>query len=99
MTTTPAGWNPMSDAPRDGRQIIVLHRVHGVVEARYSEGSWSADTPIAPAEYDGPVWVLGDDVAQEEVEEPGEGAPQPYHDGNVIGWLPRDVLPAGPTEG
>lgn len=95
MTDTPAGWNPMRDAPRDGRQIIALHRVHGVIEARYHPGGWSEDTPISPAEYDGPMWVLGDDIAQDEVEEYGPEAPEPFHDGRLLGWLARDALPAG----
>jgi len=95
---TPKGWNAMADAPRDGRQIIALHAVHGVVEARHHPGGWSEDTPVSPAEYDGPVWVLGDDVAQVEIEELGKGAPTPYHDGPMMGWLPRDALPAGPDD-
>lgn len=95
MTDTPKGWNPMRDAPRDGSQIIALHRTHGVMEARFSPGSWSEDTPVAPAEYDGAVWVLGDDVAQVEVEECGADAPEPFHDGELVGWLPRSALPDG----
>lgn len=98
MNKTPPGWNPMSGAPRDGRQILALHRTHGVVEARFHPGGWSEDTPVAPAEYDGAVWVLGDDVAQVEVEEFGKDAPEPYHDGELIGWLPRETLPAAPDQ-
>ena len=95
MTETPAGWNPMRDAPRDETTILALHRIHGVVEARFCPGSWSADTPVAQAEYDGAVWVLGDDLEQVEVEENGDEAPEPYDDGSLIGWLPRSALPAG----
>jgi hypothetical protein len=94
QVVVPAEWKLMRDAPRDGRQIIVLHAVHGVIEARFSAGSWSEDTPVSPREYDGAVWVLGDDVAQAEVEEMGANAPEPFYDENIVGWLPRTVLPA-----
>lgn len=91
----PAGWSHMKDAPRNGEIILVLHRSHGVMEAYFDKGHWTKDTPILPATYSGSVWVLGDDIEQVEVEEyPSDsGADYNYNDGEVLGWLPRSVLP------
>lgn len=85
-------WLRMDKAPRDGSQVLLLSKMHGVVEARFSPGEWSEATPDHPREYSGAVWVCGDDVFQIEVEETPEG----YDDGEAIGWLPRAVLPEGP---
>jgi hypothetical protein len=82
-------WAPMKSAPRDGTEIMVWHKHHGPMKAWFSPGSWSDDTPISPAEYDGAVWVLGDDLAQEEVEEYPDDAPAEYGlygDGDVLAW-------------
>lgn len=85
-------WLSMDDAPRNGTDILLLHRVHGVIQGRFSQGEWSEATPDHPREYSGSAWILGDDVAAEEVEElPREHGG--YQDGDVIGWLPRDALP------
>lgn len=86
-------WNDMKDAPRDGRRIIALHRIHGIVEASFEPGRWEQETPVTPEEYYGPVWIIGDDLLDIEVEEYGPEAPEPFHDGELIGWLPREALP------
>ncbi len=84
-------WNNMATAPREeNKPLLLLSRVHGVVEARWAPGEWSYETPDHPREYSGAVWVCGDDVFQIEVE---EGPDDYYHDGEAIGWLPRDALP------
>lgn len=52
----------------DGRDIVLL--AHDMeVQARYSPGEWSDDTPISPAEYSGAVWSCFDDKFQLEIEE------------------------------
>lgn len=78
---------PMKDAPTDGKSVLLLTGCHGWVEAWFSPGSWSDDTPIAPAEYEGAAWVCADDAFQIEVEEgvlPDGGD----HHGTALGWLP-----------
>ncbi|SER28401.1 hypothetical protein SAMN05216548_11496 [Faunimonas pinastri] len=103
LTTPPAadaglraGWRSMRDAPRDGTEVLLLHRAHGVIEGRFFPGEWSEETPVSPREYSGATWVLGDDIGQEEVEEFGPDAPEAFGDGAVIGWLPRDALAVKP---
>lgn len=61
-------WKPIETAPLDGTVVILHTTCHGVCEAWFSEGSWSDDTPISPAEYDGDVWVCCDDEFSIEVE-------------------------------
>lgn len=80
---------PMSDVPMDGTQVLLHHKVHGWIEGWFSEGYWSEDTPISPREYSGDVWVLGDDLAQEEVEFWSND--EIYH-GQIDGWLPVEQL-------
>lgn len=82
-------WNPMRSAPRDETPVLLLSKTHGVVEGRFSPGEWSSETPDNPREYSGAVWVCGDDAWQVEVEE----TPYGYHDGEIVGWLPRTTLP------
>jgi hypothetical protein len=75
--------NSMSSAPRDGTPVLLRTRTHGYVEAYFTPGEWSDDTPISPREYSGAVWVCGDDLYQIEVEE----CPAGYNDGEAVGWL------------
>jgi hypothetical protein len=83
------GWQPIETAPKDGSEILIL--AHGMaIQARYSPGEWSEDTPINPAEYDGPVWCAFDDAVQFEIEETPEGD---FH-GPVTHWRPLPEPPA-----
>lgn len=87
--------NPMEDAPRNGDQVLLYHRHHGWVQAWFSQGEWSDDTPISPREYSGSVWVCGDDAYQVEVEEYPKDCPLGlYGEPEILGWLPIAVLPA-----
>lgn len=89
-------WNPMSTAPYDGSEILLL--AHGmVIQARYSGGEWSASTPASPAEYWGAVWVAFDDALQFEIEE-GAGEDGIDLHGQVTGWLPLSALPSRVNE-
>jgi len=84
------GWQPIETAPKDGRDILIL--AHGMcIQARFEPGSWSSDTPIAPAEYDGAVWCGFDDQVNFEIEETDHGD---FH-GRVTHWMP---LPAPPSD-
>lgn len=84
-----SGWQPITSAPKDGTSILL--RAHGmVIEARYAAGEWSDETPLSPAEYNGPVWVAFDDAVQFEIEETPNGD---WH-GPVTHWMP---LPPEPT--
>lgn len=83
----PVAWRPMKDAPRDETDILLNHRVHGIIQGRFWPGSWTDDTPVSPREYEGDMWVMGDDLAREEV----EFGPDGYENhGNVLGWSPLD---------
>ena len=89
-------WNSMDNVPRvDDEPLLLLSRIHGVVEARWAPGEWSENMPEGPREYSGAVWVCGDDGWQIEVE---EGPDNYFHDGEAIGWLPRSALPAQPKQ-
>jgi hypothetical protein len=82
-------WQSIESAPKDGSEILIL--AHGMaIQARYSPGEWSEDTPINPAEYDGPVWCAFDDAVQFEIEETPEGD---FH-GPVTHWRPLPEPPA-----
>ena len=82
----------MKDAPRDGTHIILSTR-YGRVEAWFSPGYWTEETPSNAREYNGPVWVCADDKFQIEIEE----GPSPDDDnhGEALGWMP---LPGPPKE-
>lgn len=86
-------WRDVKDAPQDGTNILLKHRVHGVIEGWFSKGEWTDDTPISPREYTGDMWILGDDLSQDEVEFGPNGE---ILAGSVEGWLPLDTL-AAPT--
>jgi hypothetical protein len=77
----------MTTVPTDGSNILLLTRTHGVTEAHFVPGGWH--DYLEGREYDGAVWVCGDDAWQIEIEETPEGM---CH-GEAIGWLPRDALP------
>lgn len=75
---------PIKSAPRDGTNILVYHKVHGWMTARFCPGEWTNHHEYG-REYNGPVWCFGDDVFQEEVEEYPQGE---FHDGQVTHWMP-----------
>lgn len=81
-------WQPIATAPRDETHILLFTTVHGQVEAWFSAGGWSET--IDGREYDGPVWVCGDDAFQIEIEEIPDG----YHDGAATHWMPLPEPPA-----
>ena len=84
-------WQPIETAPKDGSNILLL--AYGMaIEAWYSPGEWSDDTPVSPAEYSGAAWVAFDDAVQFEVEE-GAGPDCSDFHGPVTHWMP---LPAPP---
>ena len=85
-------WRDINDAPRDGTHILLSTR-RGLVEAWFSSGYWTEETPSNAREYNGPVWVCADDTFQIEVEE----GPSPGDDnhGEALGWMP---LPDPPKE-
>lgn len=86
--------NSMDTAPRNGDTILLYHRIHGWVQAWFSPGEWSDDTPISPREYSGAVWVCGDDAYQIEVEEYPKDCPLGlYGEYEALGWLPLNTLP------
>jgi len=85
---------PMFEAPRDGTPVLLLTEDHGVVEARFSPGEWTDETPLSPREYSGAVWVCGDDAYQISVEE----LPGGHHDHPAIGWWPRAALAPAPSD-
>ena len=86
-------WRDVKDAPQDGTNILLKHRVHGVIEGWFLKGEWTDDTPISPREYTGDMWILGDDLSQDEVEFGPDGE---ILAGSVEGWLPLAAL-AAPT--
>lgn len=91
---TPPGWNPMSIVPLvEDEQILLVTSYNGVTEARFSPGYWTDH--YEGREYNGPVWVCGDDEWQIEIEETSEDTAEWRH-GSAIGWLPRTALPAAP---
>ena len=85
-----AGWQPIATAPKDETEILLM--AHGmVIQGRYHPGGWSDDTPVSPAEYDGPVWCCFDDAVSFEIEETPDGD----NHGQVTHWMP---LPDPPQE-
>ena len=83
------GWLDVKDAPQDGSEILLNHRTHGIIQGWFSKGEWSDDTPNGPREYSGDMWILGDDLFQDEVE---YGENQEVIPSGVTGWLPLDAL-------
>ena len=80
-------WQPMGTARRNGDHILLYTTDHGQVEAWFDPGRWSSETPDHPAEYEGAVWVCGDDAYRIEVEEfPIEAGMGRYHDGTAVAW-------------
>ncbi len=85
------GWRDIKDAPRDGTPILVNCKTHGAISAVFLKGEWSEHHEYG-RQYEGAIWVLGDDLAQVEVEEYPDGK---YHDGSLTHWQP---LPPPPTD-
>lgn len=79
---TAVEWNAMPSAPRDGQDVLLVTRNHGVVQGRFAGGA------------EGALWVGGDDILQIEAEE----TPMGWNDGEVLGWLPLAALPETPKE-
>jgi len=71
----------MKDAPRDGSRILIKHSVHGWIEASYDAGYWTHS--MDGDEWNGPVWVCGDDITQIEIEE----TPNELFEPEALGWL------------
>lgn len=86
-------WFDVRDVPQDGTSILLNHRTHGIIQGWLSKGEWSDDTPISPREYSGDMWILGDDLYQDEVEFGEGGVVLPS---GVLGWLPLSALRAQP---
>lgn len=88
-------WQDISTAPKDGSSILILTSCRGVCEARFDEGYWTDDTPIAPREYIGDAWVCCDDAFQIDV----ECGPDGWEDhGTATHWMPLPDSP-GTAEG
>jgi hypothetical protein len=88
------GWQPMDTAPRCGRSVLLFCTTHGQIEGRFSpaERYYTEYTE----EYFGPVWVLGDDLKQVEIEEPLMGKPESHwHDGSIVRWRELHAAPGG----
>jgi hypothetical protein len=86
------GWQPMDTAPRCGRLVLLFCTTHGQIEGRFAPGEWcyTAETE----EYNGPVWVLGDDLKQIEIEEPLTSEPESHwHDGSIVRWRELHAAP------
>lgn len=86
---------PIHEHPRDDKPVLLYHTIHGWVQGRYAKGEWSEHHEYG-REYDGPVWVLGDDLEQAEVEEViGQDGLVEYHDGRVTHYKPLPPVPEG----
>jgi hypothetical protein len=81
------GWQAIATAPRDETHILLFSTLHGQIEAWFSPGSWHET--VESREYDGPVWVFGDDAFQIEIEETPDG----YCDGSATHWRPLHEPP------
>jgi len=85
-------WQPIETAPKDETHLLLFTSCHGIVEAWFSPGFWSDETPLSPREYTGDVWVCADDAFQIEVEL-WDG----HEDhGTATHWMP---LPEPPSDG
>lgn len=84
-------WRPITTAPRDGTEILILAQGMAV-QARYSPGEWSCDTPLGPAEYSGAVWCAFDDALSFEIEE-GATEDGSDYDSDVTHWMPLPPHP------
>ncbi len=80
-------WKPIKTAPRDGSDILLFTKVHGITQAHFVKGEWS--NTIDGPEYDGPVWVCGDDAWQIEIEEEPDG----FCDAEATHWMPLPEPP------
>jgi hypothetical protein len=90
----PVAWLDVADAPQDGTPILLNHSRHGIIQGWFSKGEWSDDTPISPREYSGDLWILGDDLYQDDVEYGEGGRVIPS---GVLGWLPLSSFHPAPT--
>lgn len=85
-------WRPIDTARLDGSDVLIYSTAHGVVQAHFDKGGWH-DT-MEGREYDGPVWVCGDDAWQIEVEWSEDG----YWHAEAIAWQPLPAPPAWTEE-
>jgi uncharacterized protein DUF551 len=80
-------WQPIKTAPLDETDILIFHITHGALQAHYSPGFWT--DYLEGREYTGPVWVVGDDIYQVEIEETPEGVSH----AEVTHWMPLPEPP------
>lgn len=85
-------WQPIETAPLDDKPVLLHCRVHGAMQGVFCPGEWSDDTPNSPAEYDGPIWLCGDDLLQVEIEECSPD-PREWHHGTITHWQPLPEPP------
>lgn len=83
---------PIETAPRDETEILAYHKIHGWMQARFCPGEWHEHHEYG-RQYDGPVWLFGDDILQEEVEEEINEKSIIFHDGQVTHWMPLPEKP------
>ena len=83
-----SAWQPIKTAPRDGSYILLYSRIHGVLQSYFAPGRWREI--MEGREYEGPVWIVGDDLHQFEVEESESGF---WDDPDVTHWMPIPQLP------
>lgn len=65
-------WKQMKDHPRDEKDCLVYHRVHGTMEAHLDKDD------------EGWTWVCGDDVCQEECHY--IASEDFWDDGSIVAW-------------
>ena len=77
---------------------LLYHTAHGWMTGYYVRGTWSEHHEYG-REYEGPVFVLGDDLHQVEVEEwPTDEGVVEYYCGPITHFLPAVPEPAKPEE-